>query len=381
MGGLWPLGGNLPPPPPPQTPRSVRSTPRAAELYNSICWAFTTSHIMGFCSVRHSLVFSRMDMQNEVQLKLHNFQENMITSFNHQRKHSDFSDVTLISEDRQKFPVHKIILSSGSGFFHTILRELRYETHSVIYLRGIKAKLLDPMLDFLYKGSVNLANEEVETFLILAREMELKGLQSNLTKSTESATKEDLKMNLTRSTESSLEEDSKTDLTKPTESSLREDSKTHLKETPKQSIEEDSNTNLTVKDEVKDSKTSGQSGFLLEDISQETENHIVPEVQNNPTRFPSGLVVLRFKEKNQQLSQAVDALMLNTGHGWSCLGCGKQTPRKQYMMKHVEVHIEGFAHICDYCKNKFKTRGSLQVHLSQSLSCKHAHSMIYQVAN
>ena len=124
-------------------------------------------------------------------------------------------------------------------------------------------------------------------------------------------------------------------------------------------------------------KTFGQSGFLLEDISQETENHIVPEVQNNPTRFPSGLVVLRFKEKNQQLSQAVDALMLNTGHGWSCLGCGKQTPRKQYMMKHVEVHIEGFSHICDYCKNNFKTRGSLQVHLSQSLSCKHAHSKIY----
>ena len=145
VGGLWPLGGNLPPPPPPQTPHSVRSTPRAAELYNSICWAFTTSHKICFCSVRHSLVFSRMDMQNEVQLKLNNFQENMISSFNHQRKHSDFSDVTLISEDRQKFPVHRIILSSGSGFFHTILRELRYETHSVIYLRGIKAKLLNPM--------------------------------------------------------------------------------------------------------------------------------------------------------------------------------------------------------------------------------------------
>ena len=361
MGGLWPLGGNLPPPPPPQTPLSVLSTPRAAKLYNFICCAFTTSHKMGFCSVRHSLVFSRMDMQNEVQLKLHNFQENMITSFNHQRKHSDFSDVTLISEDRQNFPVHKIILSSGSGFFHTILRELRYEAHSVIYLRGIKANLLVPMLDFLYKGSVNLANEEVETFLILAREMELMGLQSNSAESTES----------------SLEEDSKTDLTKPTEVSLREGSETYLKETPKQAIEEDSNTNLTVKDEVKDSKTSGQSGFLLEDISQETENHIVPEVQNNPTRSPSGVVVLRFKEKNEELSQAVDALMLNTGHGWSCLGCGKKNPRKQYMMKHVEVHIEGFSHICDHCGNKFKTRSSLQVHLSVSLSCKHAQSKIY----
>ena len=299
-------------------------------------------------------------MQNEVQLKLHNFQENMITSFSHQRKHSDFSDVTLISEDRQNFPVHRIILSSGSGFFDTILRELRYETHSVIYLRGIKAKLLDPMLDFLYKGSVNLAHEEVEAFLILAREMELKGLQSNSTKSTES----------------SLEEDSKTDLPNPTENSLREDSKAHLKETPKHSIVEDSNTNLTVEDEVKDSKTSGHSGFL-KDIFQVTENHIVPEVQNNPTRLSSGVVVLRFKEKNEELNQAVDALMLNTGHGWSCLGCGKQTPRKQYMMKHVEVHIEGFSHICDYCKNNFKTRGSLQVHLSQSLSCKHAHSKIY----
>ena len=104
------------------------NTQRAAELYNSICWAFTTSHKMGFCSVRHSLVFSRMDMQNEVQLKLHNFQENMITSVNHQRKHSDFSDVTLISEDRQKFPVHKIILSSGSGFFGTILRSLEEDS-------------------------------------------------------------------------------------------------------------------------------------------------------------------------------------------------------------------------------------------------------------
>ena len=47
------------------------------------------------------------------------------------------------------------------------------------------------------------------------------------------------------------------------------------------------------------------------------------------------------------------------------------------MMKHVEVHIEGFSHICDHCENKFKTRGSLQVHLSVSLSCKHAQSKIY----
>ena len=46
----------------------------------------------------------------------------------------------------------------------------------MIYMRGMKAKDLIAIVDFIYHGEANVYQEDLEGFLALAEELQLKGL-------------------------------------------------------------------------------------------------------------------------------------------------------------------------------------------------------------
>ena len=54
------------------------------------------------------------------------------------REDNEFTDVTLISEDKVKFSAHKILLSSCSETFKFILKECN-QTKSILFLSGINS--------------------------------------------------------------------------------------------------------------------------------------------------------------------------------------------------------------------------------------------------
>ena len=46
-------------------------------------------------------------------------------------------------------------------------------------MRGIKSRDLEAIVDFIYLGEANIFQEQLETFLALAEELELEGLSGN----------------------------------------------------------------------------------------------------------------------------------------------------------------------------------------------------------
>ena len=94
-------------------------------------------------------------MRNEVQVNSANFQKNISSYFQQLRHQPDFSDVTLVSEDKQRFKVHRVILLCGSGFFKTILEDFRNDFQPLIYLRGVQAKTLTTFWTFFTRGRSN----------------------------------------------------------------------------------------------------------------------------------------------------------------------------------------------------------------------------------
>merc|ERR1712106_1055979 len=70
---------------------------------------------------------------------------------------------------------HKLILSACSPFFRTILRRNRHE-HPLLYLKGVKYADLVSVLNFMYHGEVNVAQEELNSFLAVAEDLKVKGL-------------------------------------------------------------------------------------------------------------------------------------------------------------------------------------------------------------
>ena len=90
----------------------------------------------------------------------------------------DFADVTLVSEDRQQLKAHKVILSSGSGFFREVLGANNAQhPHPLIFMRGVDSASIDSILKLLYLGEVEVEQKELEKFISLAEELDIVGLQ------------------------------------------------------------------------------------------------------------------------------------------------------------------------------------------------------------
>jgi len=107
-------------------------------------------------------------------LRWNDFESNVSTAFRDIREEKDFFDVTLACDDSQ-VEAHKVILAACSPWFRNILRRNPHQ-HPLLYLKGVKYKELVCVLNFMYQGEVNVAQEELNSFLSVAEELRVKGL-------------------------------------------------------------------------------------------------------------------------------------------------------------------------------------------------------------
>ena len=114
-------------------------------------------------------------MSEKLCLKWNDFQENVNVAFANLREDNEFADVTLACEDGQQIEAHKVILAASSPFFQSLLKRAR-NPHPLIYMRGVKSENLTSIVDFLYRGEANVYQEDLDSFLVLAEELRLKGL-------------------------------------------------------------------------------------------------------------------------------------------------------------------------------------------------------------
>jgi len=114
-------------------------------------------------------------------LRWNDFESNISVAFRELREEKDFFDVTLACDDSQ-IQAHKVILSACSPFFRNVLRRNPHQ-HPLLYLKGVKYKDILSVLNFMYMGEVNVAQEELNSFLSVAEDLRVKGLTQNNTTS------------------------------------------------------------------------------------------------------------------------------------------------------------------------------------------------------
>ena len=139
-------------------------------------------------------------MEEKLCLKWNDFEGNVISSFGELRGDQDFTDVTLACEDLQ-IEAHKLILSTCSPFFRALLKKTNKQQHPLVYMRGLKARELEAVLDFIYQGETNIFQEDLDGFLLIAEELQLKGLVGNEEKPLAANKDATLKLKTTKSYE------------------------------------------------------------------------------------------------------------------------------------------------------------------------------------
>ena len=109
-------------------------------------------------------------------LKWNDYEKNLGTAFNDLREQKELFNVSLISEDGSQVEAHKVVLSACSPFFRNIITRNARHPHPLLFLKGVRHRDLVSLLDFMYRGHVNIAQEDLSTFLSVAEELKVKGL-------------------------------------------------------------------------------------------------------------------------------------------------------------------------------------------------------------
>jgi len=113
-------------------------------------------------------------------LKWNEFQTNIASTLREIRADKEFFDVTLACEDEgQQVQAHKVVLAVCSPFFRALLQRNPHD-RPLIYLKGVKYGDLAAVLNFMYHGEVNVAQEELNNFLMVADELKVKGLSQTV---------------------------------------------------------------------------------------------------------------------------------------------------------------------------------------------------------
>ena len=108
-------------------------------------------------------------------LQWNDFRNNVSSTFKDLRDDKDFTDVTLACEDGQQVEAHKVVLIASSPFFLNLLKRNKHP-HPLVYMRGLKFENLLSLVDFLYHGEANVFQDNLDSFLGMAEEFQLKGL-------------------------------------------------------------------------------------------------------------------------------------------------------------------------------------------------------------
>jgi len=113
-------------------------------------------------------------------LRWNDFESNISTSFRELREDSEFFDVSLCCDNgTDVVPAHKVILAACSPLFRKILSRQKNQQNPFLYLKGIHLKELQAVLNFMYHGEVNVAQDSLNNFLAVAEELAVKGLTTD----------------------------------------------------------------------------------------------------------------------------------------------------------------------------------------------------------
>ncbi|XP_060534641.1 protein tramtrack, beta isoform-like isoform X2 [Cylas formicarius] len=120
-------------------------------------------------------------------LRWNNYQSNMTSVFHQLLETEAFVDVTLAC-DTLSLKAHKVVLSACSAYFQKLLLENPCEHPTIIMPQDVDFGDLRSIIDFVYKGEIDVTRDELQSLLRTADQLKIKGLCDSDEKRTATST-------------------------------------------------------------------------------------------------------------------------------------------------------------------------------------------------
>jgi len=309
-------------------------------------------------------------------LRWNDFESNISCAFRELREDKDFFDVTLACEEKQ-IEAHKVILSACSPFFRAVLRKNPH-SHPLLYLKGVKYSDMQSVLNFMYHGEVNVAQEDLNSFLSVAEELQVKGLtqdQSGKGGGSRETTSRSAPPPSSRPRPTSPSHPPKKARPVPAPPSAAEDNDDIqevaapiVKTEPVQMNHQQHGGELQ-----QQQYQAGALQQLDEQVEYDEGGYEDYGGYDGGSRYETNMMEASTTDRGgsdgrEVFDQYMEKSILQDGRTcYKCTLCEKQNSQKINVRNHIEsVHFPGhFNYNCHHCKKTFKTKNALCLHVSR----------------
>ena len=256
-------------------------------------------------------------------------------------KSSDFSDVTIVSDDQKIFKGHRNILSGFSPVLKKLFKIDTNNQQAFLYLNGINSSEISAIMEFVYCNTIPKTwTEQLQSAVI---SLEIKGLQEHIPVT---------QLDLPSLPEIEFEK------THSLRRALFSDSESPLESQEKESTNADDLISKATYTEETDSNVSGMSiakgshvKVKLSDLLEMSDQYSPRESEkirayNKPNLIDSNPSI---KESNKDTQ---------------CDQCDYNPTDKSNLSKHKKVVHEGLRFPCNFCEYTSTCRSALKDHIS-----------------
>lgn len=337
----------------------------------------------------------------------------------------DFTDVTLVCDEQKQLSGHKVILSCCSPVLKKIIQNNPHP-YPLIYFRGVKYETMQSLLNFVYLGKASMSQDNVDEFLRIAKELEIKELCNNpkidsVTKTTKDSNADEMDNNDTKEDKDQKKKIIPKEMqecsiaTKVTyENDINEASLDHgvadtskaefgektvseknfqvhinkLVESEQNCINETYNGKRADKENENDQNNAVINGTYVDCKKQSNSNHhgtarsntvadAVPDKSNG--KDDSELKDLnrnqasddRIENSSSDLTKNIvyedyKSTVKHEGHKYKCNFCSFHTMSKGSLKKHIEAIHEGNKYTCNVCNKEFSFKHNLKTHVQST---------------
>jgi len=329
-------------------------------------------------------------------LRWNDFESNISVAFRELRDDKDFFDVTLACDDEQ-ISAHKVILSACSPFFRNILRRNPHQ-HPLLYLKGVKYTDLQSVLNFMYHGEVNVAQEELNSFLAVAEDLRVKGLTQNQGGASSAVRRPKspiMKPSVTRPPDREIHQQPPK---RPRPAEPPRNNISSLSSISSHAVDDDDIQEVVpVKSEPRDPVPLPQSPMVASTPIYHAPSPVVSTPQPSHSLAPVDDQTIAYQDESYEdygqyeTDQSYDGSMMDAGMmpqagadgnkdseiddqvaglskrcgptAWVCTDCGKQASQRTDLKKHIEAAHLNLYLPCELCGTVFKTRHHRQSHM------------------
>nr|CAH7720347.1 unnamed protein product [Callosobruchus chinensis] len=118
-----------------------------------------------------------MEDDQQFCLRWNNHQSTLVAVFDTLLESGTLVDCTLAAEGKF-LNAHKVVLSACSPYFEALLSK-HFDKHPILILKDVKFQELKAMMDYMYRGEVNISQDQLGALLKAAESLQIKGLSDN----------------------------------------------------------------------------------------------------------------------------------------------------------------------------------------------------------